>query len=263
MTTLMLRLMDGDYPVPGLDSGEHTPGLRNVTAFSLYHSLSHLSASGDTPNQPGVLATLDERALAVTRQLYGEVPLAGDGSSNAVAERDGEFARDYEQLLRKLPQRPKSVFPPHWDQMYWPKSASGRFDTRTATFSLALNEADEENGCLWVLPGSHKLRGSYSGSVSRITESRDTGGGAIDLQLLPDDVPRCLPLPLAAGDATFHEEWIIHGSQANCSADRSRDTLIFAYRTRGMIGVERSLGFRHSYNDDDQVLRSVRETLQP
>jgi hypothetical protein len=30
-----------------------------------------------------------------------------------------------------------------------------------------------------------------------------------------------------------------------------------------MISIERALGFRHSYNDDDQVLRSVRETLQP
>ena len=149
-------LMSGAFPIPGADIGEHTPGLLNVTAFSLYHPLPSL----------GVLAELDRRALRVTEQLYGE-----ERAPSAV------FARDYEQLLRKLPGRPGSVFPPHWDQMYWPKSRSGAFDLRTATFSLAVNPADERNGCLWVLPGSHALQGAYTGAVTRLQGSREKGGG--------------------------------------------------------------------------------------
>ncbi len=227
-------LFEGKYPIPGNDIGEHTPGLLNCTAFSLYHPLNAL----------GIFAEIDRRALQVTEQLYSSPK--------------GVFARDYEQLLRKLPDRPKSKFPPHWDQQYWPKSGSDAFDLRTSTFSLAVNSADEENGCLWYLPGSHKLRGTYGGSVSTLDGSRPLGGGVIDLEILPEDVPRRKPLVLAAGDATFHDEYIVHGSDANLSKDRSRDTLIFAYRTKGMIEFERSLGYRHSYNDPEEVLKRVR-----
>ena len=88
-------LMSGAVPVVGKDRGEHTPGLINVTAFSLYHRLEDL---GD-----GVLARLDARALDATHQLFGE--------------RAGVFARDYEQCLRKLPGQPRAVFPPHQDQV--------------------------------------------------------------------------------------------------------------------------------------------------
>ena len=228
-------LMKGAYPIPGNDLGEHTPGLLNCTAFTLYHTLEALG---------GALAEVDRRALRVTERLYGE------GA--------GVFARDYEQLLRKLADRPKSCFPPHWDQMYWPRSRTESYDLRTATFSLAVNAADAENGCLWCLPGSHKLRGGYAGRVSTLEGSRPLGGGVIDVALLPEDVPRRKFLALAAGDATFHEEWVLHGSEANVAKDRTRDTLIFAYRAKSMIEIERGLGFRHSYNDAEEVLRKVR-----
>lgn len=82
--------MRGDYPIPGNDLGEHTPGLFNCTAFSLYHPLEQL----------GVLAEVNRRALEVTRKLYRERP--------------GVFERDYDQLLRKLANKIKNVFPPHW-----------------------------------------------------------------------------------------------------------------------------------------------------
>ena len=228
-------LLGGAYPIPGNDLGEHTPGLLNCTAFSLYHPLDALG---------GALAEIDRRALRVTEKLY--------------AEEAGVFERDYEQLLRKLPDRPGSRFPPHWDQMYWPRSRADAFDLRTATFSLAVNRADEENGCLWYLPGSHKLRGGYAGRVSTLEGSRPLGGGVIDVAVLPEDAPRRRFLALAAGDATFHEEWVLHGSEANLAKDRTRDTLIFAYRTRGMIAIERGMGFRHSYNDSEATLRLVR-----
>jgi hypothetical protein len=81
-------LMRGDYAIPGNDLGEHTPGLINCTAFSLYHPLQNL----------GVFAEVNRRALEVTRKLYDERP--------------GVFDRDYDQLLRKLADRPNNLFPP-------------------------------------------------------------------------------------------------------------------------------------------------------
>lgn len=231
-------LANGDLHIPGKDRGEHTPGLLNVTAFTLYHSLSSLKP----------FAEADSRAAAITAQLY---------------EGGQPMARDYEQLLRKLPHRSTCIFPPHQDMHYWPKRAAGNseeWDTRTATVSVAVNAASRENGCLWVLPGSHKARALYPGCVSRIVDGRPSGGGIISLALLPEDEPRRVYLELEPGDATFHDEWLVHGSEGN-GADVTRDTLILAYRAESMIAKERRLGFRHSYNDDDNVLKRVREHL--
>lgn len=196
------RLMSGELAIPGKDHGEHTPGLMNVTVFSRYHALAELPP----------MEELDRRCLALVRQLY-----ADDG---------GEFKRDYEQLLRKLPSRPTAVFPPHQgdlsarttlpvnhtvigglclhaDMHYWPKAkpeSSVKFNTRTATCSIAVNDANEDNGCLWVLPGSHKSNWMYPGCLSKVSGSRPVAGGVIKLEVLPEDVPRRVFLPLAAGD---------------------------------------------------------------
>lgn len=80
--------------------------------------------------------------------------------------------------------------------------------------------------------------------------------------MLPEDDARRVYLPLQAGDATVHDEWLVHGSDGN-SSTYSRDTLIFAYRAKSMIAVERSLGFRHSYNDGEDVLCNVRYGVFP
>ena len=63
---------------------------------------------------------------------------------------------------------------------------------------------------------------------------------------------------LCPASAQIHEEWIVHGSGGNASG-RTRDTLIFAYRTRAMVAFERSVGFSHSYNDREEDLVRVRE----
>lgn len=86
---------------------------------------------------------------------------------------------------------------------YWPKSAkesSINFDTRTATCSIAVNAAAEDNGCLWVLPGSHKAGDLYPGCLTKSAGSRPVAGGVIELEVLPEDVPKRVFLPLAAGD---------------------------------------------------------------
>jgi len=232
-------LASGELPIKGKDRGIHTPGLLNVTAFSLYHKLEDI---GD-----GVFSKIDQRALDVTRSLFST----------------SDFERDYEQLLRKLPGEPGALFPPHQDMHYWPKSKSNAFDTRTATVSIAVNDADETRGCLWVLPQSHISKALYPGCVTKKVDSRQDGGGVIELHLLKEDIPRRVFLPLRAGDATIHDEWLVHGSEGNSSDTHSRDTLILAYRTRNMIEFERRLGFYHSYNDGEDVLRNVRETLFP
>lgn len=148
---------------------------------------------------------------------------------------------DYDQFLAKRPNKPDAVFTWHQDLGYWP---SGTPEPLTATCSLALDDADEENGCLKVVPGSHKgeLR------PHRPLHGSDRNSSHIlSVELTPDD-PVVL-LPLKRGDMTVHNEMIIHGSGGNNSLARWRRTYITAFRSKACVDHERSIGFTHSHND--------------
>ena len=106
-----------------------------------------------------------------------------------------------------------------------------------------------------MLPGSHKTKNVYHPeTLSKEAGSRPIAGGVIKVELASEDAARKAYLPLAPGDMSIHEEWIVHGSEGNKAADRSRDTLIFAYRPREMVAFERQEGFSHSYNDREADL---------
>ena len=63
------------------------------------------------------------------------------------------MALDYDQLLNKRPGKSKAIFGWHQDMAYWP----GRNltpDTRTVTFSLAVDPTTKENGALKFWTGS-------------------------------------------------------------------------------------------------------------
>jgi hypothetical protein len=64
---------------------------------------------------------------------------------------------DYDQLLDKRPREPEARFAMHQDLAYWPP-ASFYGDTRTATFSLALDSTTKENGAIQFVVGSHKAQ---------------------------------------------------------------------------------------------------------
>lgn len=169
----------------------------------------------------------EERATAVARQLIGD-----------------DATLDYDQHLSKKPRREGAVFAWHQDLGYWP---TGTPDTRTTTFSLALDDATVENGCLHVIPASHledalrPHRPILSGPAGLRDESH-----ALSVELGRDEQP--VPLPVRRGDVTVHNERIVHGSSGNAS-DRWRRTYIVAHRSRATVAYERSIGFTHSHND--------------
>ncbi len=167
---------------------------------------------------------------------------------------------DYDQFLSKKPSKTDAAFPMHQDLGYWP---AGTPDTKTTTCSLALDDADEENGCLMVVPGSHlepQLRAHRPVFQSKDGGVRD-GGHTLAIELTPQDKP--VSLPLKAGDITVHNERIIHGSGGNIS-DRWRRTYVIAHRTSACVEYERNIGFTHSHNDRIQWeshLESLRGTV--
>jgi phytanoyl-CoA hydroxylase len=87
---------------------------------------------------------------------------------------------------------------------------------------LALDDCDEENGCITVVPGSQNW------PLLCLTES-DTTKSFTDVTVnLPPDAP-VAPVIMKAGDVLFFNGQIVHGSGPNQSDTRFRRALIAHY----------------------------------
>ncbi len=107
----------------------------------------------------------------------------------------------------------------------------GQLDPPTALTTLtALDDADEQNGCLWLIPGSQR-----DGQVEiQITPEQKAAGA--DLSLKVDD-HRAVPLPLRAGDALIFHAWMLHKSEGNRSAERDRRIIFLRYADADAVEV--------------------------
>lgn len=157
---------------------------------------------------------------------------------------EGKAAMDYEQFLAKKPQKQQAAFAMHQDLGYWPKTKN----TWTATFSLALTDSDIANGCLCVMPGTHKeseLRSHVPKPYDGGEASREDSHTLVIESRAGD---KAMHLPVKRGDVTIHDERIVHGSAGN-QTDDWRKTYVMAFRDVETIAEERALGFTHSHND--------------
>lgn len=87
---------------------------------------------------------------------------------------------------------------------------------------LALDDCDEENGCLQVVPGSHQL-------PVLCTVAADTTQSFTDVTVPVPDGMHVKPILMRAGDVLFFNGQLIHGSLPNVSQDRFRRSLIGHY----------------------------------
>ncbi|MYD10057.1 MAG: phytanoyl-CoA dioxygenase family protein [Chloroflexi bacterium] len=87
---------------------------------------------------------------------------------------------------------------------------------------MALDDCDEENGCLQVVPGSHKL--PLLCPVDADTSESFTD---VTVPLSADMQPE--PVVMKAGDVFFFNGQVIHGSYPNTSTGRFRRALIGHY----------------------------------
>lgn len=89
---------------------------------------------------------------------------------------------------------------------------------------MALDPADEENGCMLVVPGSGNL-------PVLCTERADTTVSFTDVTVpLPEEMP-VVPVVMEPGDVLFFNGSVVHGSGPNRSANRFRRALIGHYIT--------------------------------
>jgi len=108
----------------------------------------------------------------------------------------------------------------HQDASYWPLTPA-----HTVTVWLAIDDADRENGCMRVIPGTHRL-GHLAFDHS----------GAQENSVLPQKIVNAksygepVDFELKAGEISLHSDMLVHGSEPNRSA-RRRCGLTIRYAT--------------------------------
>ncbi len=101
--------------------------------------------------------------------------------------------------------------PWHQDANYWPMKPA-----HTCTAWIALDDATIENGCLQVIPGSHRNRRYYKHNFN------NDGGATLNQELdaAEFDEAEAHPILLKAGQVSFHDSFLVHGSEPNRSEHR-------------------------------------------
>jgi ectoine hydroxylase-related dioxygenase (phytanoyl-CoA dioxygenase family) len=98
------------------------------------------------------------------------------------------------------------------------------------TTLTALDDTDRGNGCLWLIPGSHK-----QGQI-RVKQSEEQKKSQSEIVVEADD-NQAVPMEMKAGDALIFNCWMLHKSDGNYSSDRDRRILFLRYADADAIEV--------------------------
>ncbi|MFQ5515425.1 MAG: phytanoyl-CoA dioxygenase family protein [Myxococcota bacterium] len=117
--------------------------------------------------------------------------------------------------------RPKGApFPWHQDTPYW--AFGCQHLDRLVSVLVYLDDATRENGCLWVIPGSHR-----HGVLPVFEDQGVLGRLYTDLRRADVGTPVALEAP--AGSVLFFHGDLVHGSRSNRSPV-SRRALVLTYQ---------------------------------
>ena len=133
---------------------------------------------------------------------------------------DGAVRFWHDQLCCK-PARHGGVVAWHQDYSYWTRTEP----MRHLTCFIALDDCNEENGCLQYVPGSHRWPLL---PVTGLANDMD----AIQTVLSPEQRDQFRPVPalLKRGEASFHHPLTVHGSRENRSDRPRRATVVNVFR---------------------------------
>ena len=113
--------------------------------------------------------------------------------------------------------------PLHQDYPYWVSESVDA--SQIATTIIYLDDSSVENGCTWVVPGSHR-----SGKWQTRKDTDEFGQNEIDASAYPDVKP--IPVELRAGSTVSFGAFLVHQSTPNTS-DKERRALLFSYQPPG------------------------------
>lgn len=148
----------------------------------------------------------DERLLAPMRDMLGH----------------DDLELYTEKLNLKRP-RVGGVNPLHQDYPYWVDASEDAKEIVTTI--IFLDDATIENGCLWVVPGSHR-----DGPWQTRTDGDAFASNEIDVTRYP--TAEEVPVELAAGSTLSFGSLLVHRSAPNTS-DKNRRALLYSYQPAG------------------------------
>ena len=131
---------------------------------------------------------------------------------------DGRVKAMQSMLFAKPPGLPGQAW--HQDERYIPTR-----DRSLIGVWIALDDADEENGCLRVLPQSHRPGKLYPLGDHGQPDEFDPGEEAHGFPGADDEVL----VEVKAGDVIFFNGYLLHRSKKNASSDRPRRALVNHY----------------------------------
>lgn len=187
----------------------------------------------------------DRMLGGITRQLMMPSMAHSTFASNAAVDAALEIASGvfgteavhfFDMLIYKPAGHPHET-PWHQDMSYagMPVAKAGqRIPLETIQFWVAVDDADEENGCMHFVPGVQRepLR-------EHVVASGDPNDGGRLLALSDPakqlDLSTVVPAPLRAGGATMHSYGTPHYTPPNRSVDRPRRAYIFNLATKGTL----------------------------
>ncbi|MGC8783913.1 MAG: phytanoyl-CoA dioxygenase family protein [Armatimonadota bacterium] len=103
--------------------------------------------------------------------------------------------------------------PWHTDGDYW----GNRLEPmEVITLWLAVDESTRENGCMRVIPGSHRWQHPGREAYRPV----DTTTHVFSTELQNVDESQAVDIELAIGECSFHDAWTVHASAPNHSSKR-------------------------------------------
>ena len=125
----------------------------------------------------------------------------------------------HSKLATKASTRGMGAFGWHQDILYYPHT-----NTSLLSVFIYLDDATPENGCMSMVPGSHRL-----GPLRHHDENGIFLGACLETHYWEDKAAKVVPVSPKAGSISIHHCLTLHGSPPNHSG-RPRRGVVFSYR---------------------------------
>lgn len=198
--------------------------------------LAGTDEEGEEPKLPQILSPSKYAPELLAGRFRERVLQAAGALLGAEATLGGDHA-----ILK--PALTGAETPWHQDEAYWDPD----FDYVSFSAWIPLQDVNVENGCMWFIPGSHRME-----VVPHHSIGHDPRVHGLEAEGIDDTAAVACPIP--AGGATFHLSRTLHYTGPNTSAEPRRAYIIGA----GLPATPRTDGRTFPWNDAKQTAREER-----